>query len=104
MSVEVRFAGIASELAHRSDNRLAFDSCGDWCPIFYSAEARREVALELVADWEVTDDRAVGDITVTAATFAGRAAGRRPPATPQRRALASGQLDRSDAERGSEGS
>jgi hypothetical protein len=34
----------------------------DWCPVFYPAEARREVAPELVADSEVTDNRAVGDI------------------------------------------
>jgi hypothetical protein len=58
---------IAPELARAQQYDNDPSPCplvGDWCPILYPAEARREVAPELVADSEATDNRAVGDVTI----------------------------------------
>jgi hypothetical protein len=71
--VEVRIALIAPELAHRSDNGLAV---GDWCPVLYAAEARREVAPQFVADSEATDNPSGRGIAVTRLHLLAGAAGR----------------------------
>jgi hypothetical protein len=55
MSVEVRFA---PDRSWRTATTTDWPSIrvGDWCPFLYPAEARREVAPELVADSEATDN------------------------------------------------